>query len=305
MDWFQEIFGFKESLENIEKYIQIKNNKLITSTKTRTFTIGKLETPSIKELRKRIPLPNGKIKVSQIIDNIVNIHKKEPNALFQVASQFNLLEMIDSKVSPKDGITRYQYDMTQGSACAMACPFGTLYRNYFTNINTLEDIENMFDKKYWKMENGYALFEKEDLLTFNEIIDNNKEEIIENLRVGIQWDTEVAKTGELVSQIYCSALPVSYHYNIHSDVFEKFARVILEAAYEATFTAAILNKKSNKVFLTLVGGGAFGNERDWILESIEKNLKKFKNYDLDIVFVTYSGNNSYDLDALCKKYSYI
>ena len=39
-------------------------------------------------------------------------------ALFQVASQFNLLEMTRSSVTPEDGVTRYSGDHTQGPACA-------------------------------------------------------------------------------------------------------------------------------------------------------------------------------------------
>ena len=41
-------------------------------------------------------------------------------ALFQVASQFNLLEMAGPSVSPEDGVTRYGGDHTQGPACAIA-----------------------------------------------------------------------------------------------------------------------------------------------------------------------------------------
>ena len=52
-------------------------------------------------------------------------------ALFQVASQFNLLEMTSPDVTPEDGVTRYAYDRTQGPACAIAAGAATLYRNYF------------------------------------------------------------------------------------------------------------------------------------------------------------------------------
>ena len=55
-------------------------------------------------------------------------------ALFQVASQFNLLEMTGPEVSPEDGITRYQHDRTQGPACAIAAGAATIYRNYFAPV---------------------------------------------------------------------------------------------------------------------------------------------------------------------------
>ena len=41
-------------------------------------------------------------------------------ALFQVASQFNALEMTGFEVTPEHGVTRYMHDRTQGPACAIA-----------------------------------------------------------------------------------------------------------------------------------------------------------------------------------------
>ena len=35
-------------------------------------------------------------------------------------------------------------------------------------------------------------------------------------------------------------------------------------------------KGSNKLFLTFVGGGVFGNEIEWIYEAIDMALEKFK-----------------------------
>ena len=86
------------------------------------------------------------------------------------------------------------------------------------------------------------------------------------LRIGLQWHTQVTLDGctHTVSQAYCSALPVtgSLRSGPPPHLWEEFARLILEATYEATLCAALLNSSktgSNKVFLTLVGGGVFGN----------------------------------------------
>src|SRR5260370_39714810 len=59
-------------------------------------------------------------------------------ALFQVASQFNLLEMVSPAVTPEQGVTRYQHDLTQGPACAIAAGAGTIYRNYFARLDGSE-----------------------------------------------------------------------------------------------------------------------------------------------------------------------
>src|SRR3954468_13074580 len=64
-----------------------------------------------------------------------------------------------------------------------------------------------------------------------------------------------------VSQAFCSALPVAYS-QVPSPHWELFGSLVLEAAYEATLWAAVINAQrgvSNVVFLTLLGGGAFGN----------------------------------------------
>ena len=66
--------------------------------------------------------------------------------------------------------------------------------------------------------------------------------------------------------------------------------MILEAAYEATFYIALKNYEltnNNKLFLTLIGGGAFGNDEEWIFSAIEKSVKKFKHTPLDVKIVSY------------------
>ncbi len=111
------------------------------------------------------------------------------------------------------------------------------------------------------------------------------------LRIGLQWGTEVTlgDAGHLVSQAYCSALPVAY--SSHSpDLWEAFARLVLEAAYEATVCAAILNRRStesDRVFLTLLGGGAFGNETEWITDAIRRTLRLYGGWGLDVAIVSY------------------
>ncbi|MFT5984495.1 MAG: hypothetical protein ACI9RM_002961 [Ulvibacter sp.] len=115
------------------------------------------------------------------------------------------------------------------------------------------------------------------------------------MKVGIQWNTEVTISNDKqkVSQIYCSALPVIYS-SIDSIYWESFARVILEATYEATLYTALINldkTNSNLVYLTLVGGGAFGNREYWILESLQVAINKFRNIPLDVRIVSYGESN--------------
>lgn len=73
-----------------------------------------------------------------------------------------------------------------------------------------------------------------------------------------------------------------------------FARLVLEAAYEATVCAAILNLRrngSNRLFLTLLGGGAFGNEPEWIRHSMQRALERYRGYGLDVFIVSYNSSH--------------
>lgn len=87
-----------------------------------------------------------------------------------------------------------------------------------------------------------------------------------------------------MSQAYCSALPVAYG-EPPATAWEGFARLVLEAAYEATLLAAVLNHRrgaSSQVLLTRLGGGAFGNEDPWIDAAIDRALGIVAGQALDI-----------------------
>ena len=107
--------------------------------------------------------------------------------------------------------------------------------------------------------------------------------------------------GPLVSQAFCSALPVAYSRVPKAD-WRGFASLVLEAAYEATLWAGVLNGqrgRSNIVLLTRLGGGAFGNDDDWINSAIRHALQKASGFDLDVRLVSY-GAPSGELKNLAK-----
>ena len=87
----------------------------------RSYAIGELEIPSLKELRneaaKVVDRLAGTLKVSNVVGDVRSMHRDPANrhAMFQVASQFNLLEMAGPQVTPEDGVTRYSQDQHPGS----------------------------------------------------------------------------------------------------------------------------------------------------------------------------------------------
>ncbi len=107
----------------------------------------------------------------------------------------------------------------------------------------------------------------------------------------MQTNTQVTLAGceHSVTQVFCSALPVSYG-QPPAHLWEQLARLVLGASYEATLLAAALNAARSgnaTVYLTLVGGGAFGNPFAWLAESILAAIAKNPNLGLDIKFVSY------------------
>jgi len=112
----------------------------------KSYGIGELELVPLQVLRERVKstgVPSGRLKVSVVIGDVRKMHQEPENAgaLFQVASQFNLLEMDRPTVTPEDGVTRYQHDRTQGPACAIAAGAATIYRNYFAPVGGGSDLK--------------------------------------------------------------------------------------------------------------------------------------------------------------------
>ncbi|MCK5845147.1 MAG: hypothetical protein KAG97_10595 [Victivallales bacterium] len=112
------------------------------------------------------------------------------------------------------------------------------------------------------------------------------------LRIRGHSDLEVtiSDSGHKISQVYCSALPIAYCGHSKERVWNSFARLILDASYEATFNASIINScetGNNTLFLTLLDGGAFGNRKEWIIDAIEQSMNKHIDSGLDVAVVSY------------------
>ena len=265
--------------------------------------------------------------------DVRSLHQARENAgaLFQVASQFNLLEMISPDVTPEQGVTRYQGDHTQGPACAIAAGAATIYRNYFApfdggygqtakrQLDGLADIGSALSGalnipvgELWKMQNGYAMCARTGLDAIDRHLERLQEDQLDvlrgKLRIGIHRDVEVTEAigpdRPQVSQAFCSALPVAYNRAVPGECWASFASLVLEASYEATMWATVLNARrgaSNVVFLTLLGGGAFGNREKWIYAAIRRALQLVKTFHLDVRLVSY-GPPSTELQEIAEEF---
>ena len=321
MTWFNQLMGIDEQTpDQVRAAIDVAGSRMRSRVTDRELSCGYLEILSLADLRSRIAesrVAEGRLQITEIIADVQSLHKDAQNAgaLFQVASQFNLLEMVSPSRTPEHGIGIYENDHTQGPACAIAAGAGTIFRNYFVPVNGRigQSADNQIDclsdigaalgndnGRLWAMRNGYALPSTAGLQEIYERLramsDSDRDALGQNLRIGVHRDTQVtlAQCQHTVSQAYCSALPVAYCSH-RTQLWEPFARLILDAAYEATFCAAILNSLrtgNRRVFVTLLGGGAFGNESDWIFAALERSLIRFASVNLDLAIVSRGASNS-------------
>jgi hypothetical protein len=325
MSWFRLIFGFKESgfacRENLSIFTQDGIQYLKSSQHDRSYRIGQFTTPSIRELKSKaldlIKERNLKLETTYshcVVGDILELHHQFPLSTFQAASQLNCLEFASPRALPEHGITIYGSDHTQGPACALACAPGTLFRNYFaipptnpegvigqsadSQFNLLDDLETLLDNssnRYWTVKNGYINSTRGSLELLNQVLaSHNPEDLINLIKVGVHDDVGVVFSSRYVpiesdiyvTQVYCSALSCAYT-SLPISLWQPFAEIVLQAQYEATIWAAVLNclrGGTNILHLTFVGGGVYGNETAWIARSIAKALSISSKYDcgLDI-----------------------
>ena len=72
IDWFENLFGFREtSTEVIKEHIELLDRKLHSRKNGRSYCIGQLTTPTLKDLRlatnQNSILQQGKLKVQNIV----------------------------------------------------------------------------------------------------------------------------------------------------------------------------------------------------------------------------------------------
>lgn len=336
--WFEQLTGFTElGAAQVRQMLTLQEGKLISRANGKAYNTGRLEMPTLAQLEQQAQTilqqdswPKAPITVQEVIADAQSLHADPANAgaLFQVASQFNLLEMVGPTVTPDSGVTGYQFDKTQGPACAIACGAGLIYRNYYVpmaegigqtanqQLNMLEEFEQALlplvnadaakpFARLWLMKNGYVLPDKTQLNAIHHTLSQlNAEQttaLLNQIKIGVQFDSEVTLqgAGHNVTQAYCSAMPVAYcHHSMQ--LWQPLACLILQAAYRATLAAAVVNAANTgnrTVFLTLLGGGAFGNAKEWIIDAVEQALERYKHSGLQVKIVSY-GRSKPGLSSL-------
>lgn len=324
MDWFERITGFTEGdYASTKARLAVDGEFLVSKVNGNRHRIGQLEVVTLQTLRARrarARTKGARTSVHCLAGDARELHARQEfaGATFQVASQFNLLEMVGPSITPEDGVTRYINDRTQGPACAIAAGAGTIYRNYCAPVGgdlgqtTHRQIDALAPlgealatrlgqpvQSLWTMRNGYALCRAEGLSAICRHLEQADAHELDHLRgllaVGVHRDVAVTDVHRaeppVVTQVYCSALPIAYS-GIASSAWEPFARLVLESAYEATLLAAAEQPRrglTSTVPLTRLGGGAFGNPDDWIDAAISRGLAGVEFDGLDVRLVSYGA----------------
>src|SRR5262245_51067636 len=259
MDWFHRLTGFIErDDDDTRSRLEITGQTLRSRVNGRAYGIGALELVPLHTLRERAaagPALPGRLKLKNIRADVGDLHQSPEyaRALFQVASQFNLLEMVSPDMTPEHGVTCYAYDPTQGPACAIAAGAATIYRNYFVPIGdehgqtrarqldglagigaALSSALDTPVSRLWTMCNGYALCSREGLAAITTHLRAlnapDVDALRAKLRIGVHSDVEVTDgdppSRPSVSQAFCSAQPVAYTH-VPSAEWQPFAELVL------------------------------------------------------------------------------
>ncbi len=322
MSWFEQLTGFVEAdYDHATSRLRIEGGALVSLANGARYRTGELELVSLADLRRRTQgLLDTCVSTTlrEIQGDAKHLHADPAyaGALFQAASQFNLLEMTSPAGTPEQGVTRYAWDHTQGPACAIAAGAGTIYRNYFVpvgdrigqtadhQLDGLNDLGQALAQAVgcsvpdlYLMQNGYAMASRDGLRAIADYLatidETERDRLRGLLRIGFHQDLEVTWRGEqpfpLVSQAYCSALPIGYaNHQASKEEWRPFASLVLEALYEATLLAGVLNMRrtaSRIVLLTRVGGGVFDNPLPWIADAIDRASGVVRHAGLELLLV--------------------
>ena len=229
-----------------------------------------------------------------------------PEALFQVASQFNCLEAPSPRLTE---VERYFDDPTQGPRASISAFPGTLLRQYQAPGPEGRYVQkdggpqiNLLHKVAWEtvapVSNGYLLpLRISDPEAFANLLHDHFEDIEvgfhEDVEVvlGANWDGPV-EGRRTVHQVFTSTIAAGLYGTVD---FEQehwliICRQLQRAAYLGTLLSAAATGRKYAV-LTLIGGGVFGNPVPLIWDSIVWACREAKTRLKEDLVVVVNGRD--------------
>lgn len=244
------------------------------------------------------------------------------NAVFQVASDFDALEATSfTQDSRNVMLTSYGRDLTQGpSACISAFP-ALVFRRYFAKrVQSMESEEkgknsdndgdefyNLLSKLMEEYKEGELPFEltKAGYIKFKRNCKGPESDSYKKVGVGIHEGIQVThgfrvdfdhhkklcpskSEKQIIHQVFTSTTDLKLaNYTLASkDAVIEWTKQLLFAAYEGTIRAAI-RLNSEKVYLTMVGCGAFRNNPLWVFDAINNVKQLIIDHGLQVYLIYY------------------
>lgn len=354
---FEKLTGVQEEYfrvhpEVIKKCIVREPNGDFSIVNVKTgekFSAGKFQEYSIEDLDKKIAqMGDGENKQKGTIVTIslsdwrsshdaikkvdvanMQIDPKNKDALFGVASNFNVLETLSGSDSTSEKrINEYVYDHTQGPFASLSAMAGLILRTYgqYYSENTPSEMWKQTDEHQVNLLGGL------DIKTANGYVTEDSDSLYKKLsrpnakkKFKIGYHKNICVTGgysfndehqeyihnpnQVVDQAFCAALNLDGYEKKGSysptQQNKESAKKILEWTYEGILKAAYVEGKK-KVILPLIGCGVFNNDPSWIAEAIEKQKDFIKQSGMVVVINLYSLEKSakYDRSAkmACEKF---
>jgi hypothetical protein len=247
--------------------------------------------------------------------NVLEIQSRADfdGATFQAASNFNCLEFGSHLQTAFHGVSNYAVDPTQGPVMATATAASTVYRNWFIpwpdgEVGQGHHQVNLLAATPLgtKQVNGKVFIARRDLAALADF-DFADPDVY---AVGLHENCEVttvqvgpgtfapAPPGRVVHHVYAAALNMGTV--VRAERVIEIAQQLLVGMYRATVTAAwAMSLKypdragSKRLVLTLLGGGAFHNDPEWIGQAIAAAEDIIVKSGLEVYVVCF-GSGEFD-----------
>jgi hypothetical protein len=210
---------------------------------------------------------------------------------------------------PRAGMMNYLDPslFVQGETAAISATPGLIYRMYYTDPVNFLDAFNGSQLPHIPVHHGYVgHITPENIKKISQDIT----QVIPYVKIGFHANIQptlglsklkneqpqkgrfsrwalTSEPDQRIYQVFTAAMNLSV---LDSALYEPVARMLLNAAYEGTIKAAFIHEKE-KVFLTLIGGGVFGNKLSWIGDALTDAVKDFvKDSGMNVTLVIYDSS---------------
>ncbi|KAH0787013.1 hypothetical protein GPJ56_009011 [Histomonas meleagridis] len=315
-EWFTRLFGFEEVPNQVASHFSLSKDRngdiMITSKDNgKSYSVGNFQIRDLKSFKDLQEIGGGTLNLlvgngSQTVDaDIITCETNPENngATFQMASNFNCLDHMPYKKPPMGYLSYYVTSHEQGGPGTVACGPALVYRQYLLphpsgRIGQMDEDVQLLSRTPAEVIDGYVHY-LPPLFNWSNP-DNYQVGVHQNIdvtlgRSGNRGNQFRIVENQRIHQVFCSTLCFGYVEKSNANL--KIAENILSNEYKLTVLSAWENslkypgkKGSKKLFLCLIGGGAFGNPIDLICRSISSAVELIIKSGLEVYLVCFNKN---------------